>query len=145
MTLLIFSNFYAEEFSLNDIAVNLALQLVGSEMKKVSWGGNLIFEEPGGEIEGGIQILTHRQGGTNPSSLVQPVLMLYSQMFWHRLTGKSAGGVVPPPKLFGVWPWNFYQMSISMGRCKICKKIEISNLVCKLWSAKFQNAKTARF
>ena len=24
----------------------------------------------------------------------------------------------------GVWPWNFYQMSSSIGRCKICKKLK---------------------
>ena len=73
-------------------------------------------------------------------------LMVYRQMFWHRLTGKwGGGGVVPPPKLLGVWPWNFYQMSISMGRCKICKKIETSHLACKLWVCKVQKRSNSSF
>ena len=73
------------------------------------------------------------------------LLMVYRWMFWHRLTGKWGGGVVTPPKLLSAWPWIFYQMSISMGRCKICKKIEISHLVCKLWVCKVQKRSNSSF
>ena len=69
MTLLTSSNLYAEEFSLNDIAVNPTWQLVGTETTKVSWGGNLVFEDPGGrKLRGGNKNF-HLQagGGTNPS------------------------------------------------------------------------------
>ena len=44
--MLTFRNLYAEEFSLDKIAINLSWQLVGTEMKKASWGGNLVFEDP---------------------------------------------------------------------------------------------------
>ena len=66
MTLLTFSNLYAEEFSLNDIAVNPTWQLVGTEMKEVSWEGNLVFEDPGGENWGGNQNFHLQAGGNQP-------------------------------------------------------------------------------
>ena len=76
MTLLTFSNLYAEEFSLNDIAVNLTCQLVGTEMIESIEGGNLVFEDPGvRKLRGGIQIFTYRQGGTNRSRHYAPVLV----------------------------------------------------------------------
>ena len=54
MTLLTLSNLYAEDFSLHKVAVNRTWQLVGTEMTEASWGGNSVFEDPGGEkIEGG--------------------------------------------------------------------------------------------
>ena len=46
MTLLALA--YADDFSLHDIVVNLTWQLVGTEMTKASWGGDLVFEDPGG-------------------------------------------------------------------------------------------------
>ena len=37
-------------------------------MTKASWGGNSVFEDPGGRKLGGeIKIFTYRQGGTNTS------------------------------------------------------------------------------
>ena len=49
MTQPTFSTLYAEDFSLHNIVVNRTWQLVGTEMTEVSWGGNLVFEDPGGE------------------------------------------------------------------------------------------------
>ena len=67
------------------------------------------------------------------------------QMFWHWWQVNGVGDVIPPHKLLGVWPWNFYQMSIPMKRCKICEKIEISHLVRKLWVCKVQKRSKSPF
>ena len=66
MTLLTFSNIYAEEFLLHNVAVNPTWQLVKTEMKKATWGGDLVFEDPGGELRGDPNFHL-QEGGTNPS------------------------------------------------------------------------------
>ena len=60
MTLLTLTNLYAEDFSSHNIVGNGPWQLVGTEMTKASWGGDLVFEE------GGIQIFAYRQGRNQP-------------------------------------------------------------------------------
>ena len=55
-----------KDFSSHEIAIDWPWQLVWTEMTKASWGGNLVFEEPGEKIEGGIQIFTYWQGEPTP-------------------------------------------------------------------------------
>ena len=67
MTLLTISNLYAEDFSLHDIAVNRTWQLVGTKMTKAAWGGDLVFEDPGGRKLRGNQNFHLEAEGTNLS------------------------------------------------------------------------------
>ena len=67
MTLLTLSNVYAEDFSLHNIVVNQTWRLVETEMTEASWGGNLVFEDPGEEkIEGGTKFSPTGKGGNQP-------------------------------------------------------------------------------
>ena len=66
MTLLTLCNLY-ELLTSRDIAVNRTWQLVGTEMTKASWGVDLVFEDPGGGIEGANPNFHLQAGGTNPA------------------------------------------------------------------------------
>ena len=75
MTLLtLISKLNEDDFSLHNIAVNWTWQLIGVEMSKASWGGNLVFEDTG-ECLGNFQIseqkiLISSWGGSKPPGLL---------------------------------------------------------------------------
>ena len=61
--------------------------------------------------------------------------------FW-QLTGIWDGRAETPPlrswELLDVWPWNFYQMSSTIGRHEIQNNFDITHLICKLQVRKFK-------
>ena len=79
MTLLTLSSLYAEEFWLDDIAVNPTWQLVGVEMTKASWGEGTQFSKTHGEkIEGESKFSPPGRGG-EPTPLDT---MFLSKNYW---------------------------------------------------------------
>ena len=55
------------------------------------------------------------------------------------------GGLVPPPKLLGVYHEIFIRCQASWGDAKSAKKFEIAHLVCKLWVCKVQKCSNSSF
>ena len=78
MTPITFSNLYAEEFSLHNIAISPTWQLLGIEMRKASWGGLSFWRPRGGENWGGNPSF-HPQAGEGPTAL--DIMVIYRLAF----------------------------------------------------------------